>query len=242
VQLFIFLAWEVGSAVTSVFGRKEGSSMMRTMCLAFAGLLVGVTGLAGPAGAADVFQACSKDATSRIRPGSIFVNATPACRSTETLRSWNEVGPPGPSGPPGPAGPSDAFSTFGEVTPLHSGGVFLTLAQLSLPSGNYVVTAKATLVNSNAAITAIPYCAIIRGPGFPGLNDQTLATINGAGAAALTAVLPVTLPTANVVRFMCTNNTLAGSDGDLEAEMVTMVAIRVGTLTAQGSPSGAFVD
>jgi hypothetical protein len=216
--------------------------MMRTTRLVLAGLLVGLTGLAGPVSAADVFQACSKNTTSRIRPGSIFINATPLCRSTETLRSWNEVGPPGPSGPPGPAGPSDAFSTFGELTPLHNGGVFLTLAQLSLPPGNYVVTGKATLVNLNAAITAIPYCAVIRGPGFPGLNDQTLATINGAGAAALTAVLAVTLPTANVVRFQCTNNTGDGSDGDLEAEMVTMVAIRVGTLTPQGSPSGAFVD
>ena len=215
---------------------------MRTTRAGLLGVLVVLAGIAVPARASDVFSACSKNTTNRVRGSSIFVNATPACRATETLRSWNEVGPAGPSGPPGPTGPSDAFSTFGEVTPLLNGGRFLTLAQLSLDAGNYVVTAKATLVNSNAAITAIAYCAIIRGPGFPGLNDQTLATIKGTGAAALSAILPVTLPTPNVVRFQCTNNTGDGSDGDLEAEMVTMVAIRVGTLTSQASPSGAFVD
>ena len=130
----------------------------------------------------------------------------------------------------------------GAVFTLRQYGQFTQVAQLSLAAGSYVVTAKATLVNSNAAITAIAYCTVLRGPSFPALNDQTLATVNGTGAVALTALLPVTLPTPNVVRFLCTNNTLDGADGDLEAEMVTMVAVRVGTLTQQGSPSGAFLD
>jgi len=200
--------------------------MTRTGWMTIMGLAMVLAGTAAPAAAADVFHGCSKNATNKLRPGSVMINATPMCRSTETLRSWSEEGPAGPTGP------SDAFSTFADVTPLPKGGVFVSLAELSLDAGNYVITAKASLTNSNPAITAIPYCAIIRGA-FPGLNDQTIATINGAGTAALSAVLAVNLPTPNVVRFQCTNNTGDGSDGDLEAQMVTMVAIRVGTLTPQ---------
>jgi hypothetical protein len=212
--------------------------MTNKACLSATGLAM-VLAIAGPANGADVFSGCSRNTTNKLRAGSIVVNATPACRSTETLRSWNEVGPPGPAGPPGP---SDAFSTFGDDTPLPKAGHFVTLATLTLGAGSYVITAKATLVNSNAAITAIPYCAIIRGLGFPGLNDQSLATINGVGATALTTVLAVDLPTPNVVTFQCTNNTGDGADGDVEAEMVKMAAIRVGTLTEQSSPSGAFIE
>ncbi len=50
---------------------------------------------------ADVYFGCSKNATSKIRPSSVMVDATPACKSTETLRSWNETGPQGPQGDPG---------------------------------------------------------------------------------------------------------------------------------------------
>ena len=210
--------------------------MTRMTRLSVLGLVLVSAAVVGRATAADTFSACSRNSKNKLRPSSIVVNATPICRSTETLRSWNEVGPQGPPGP------SDAFSTFADPTPIPKGGVFLSLAELSLEAGNYVVTAKASLSNSNPAITAIPYCAIIRGPGFPGLNDQTIATIDGVGTVALSALLPVMLPTPNVVRFQCTNNTGAGSDGDVEAQMVTMVAIRVGTLTSQASPSGAFVD
>lgn len=69
--------------------------------------------------------------------------------------------------------------------------------------------------------------------GLSRLNDQTIATINGAGTVALSAVLAVTLPTPDVVRFQCTNNIAPGHDGEIEAQMVTMVTIRVGTLTPQ---------
>ena len=119
------------------------------------------------------------------------------------------------------------------MTPLPNHGTFVTLAVLSLDAGNYVVTVKGSFTNSNAAITAIPYCALIRGTGFPGLNDQSVATINGAGTTALSTLLAINLPTSDVVRFQCTNNAGDGSDGDVEAEMVTLVAVRVGTLTEQ---------
>ena len=186
-----------------------------------------LAGIARPAFAGDVFYGCSKDSKSKVRASSIRVNTPPLCRSTETLRTWNEVGPQGP------AGPSDAFSAYGDDTPLPSGGTFLSLAQLSLDAGSYVITGKASLSNDNAAITAIPYCAIVVGTSPGGLNDQTIATIDGVGTVALSALLPITLATADVVQFRCTNNTNAGSDGDVTAKMITMVAVRVGTLTQQ---------
>jgi hypothetical protein len=186
-----------------------------------------LAGSAYPALAGDVFYGCSKDSKSKVRASSIRVNMTPVCRSTETLRTWNETGPQGP------AGPSDAFATYGDETPLLSGGTFLSLAQLSLGAGSYVITGKASLSNGNAAITAIPYCAIVVGTGPSGLNDQTISTINGVGTVALSALLPITLATPDVVQFRCTNNTGAGSDGDVTAKMITLVAVRVGTLTEQ---------
>src|SRR5438477_8912188 len=48
--------------------------------------------------AADVFNACEKNTTHRVRASSILVNASPVCRSTETARTWNQGGPPGPPG------------------------------------------------------------------------------------------------------------------------------------------------
>jgi len=201
--------------------------------LTTATLVVLVAGIAGSSSAADVFHACSKDSTSKLRPSSILANATPVCRSTETLRTWSEAGPQGETGPQGPPGPSDAFSVYGADTPLPVGGTFLSLAQLSLPAGSYIITAKASLTNSNAAVTAIPYCMIVVGSSGLGLNDQTIATINGAGTVTLSALLPIPLASANVVQFRCTNNASLGSDGDVTASMVTMVAVRVGTLTQQ---------
>ena len=119
--------------------------MTRTTRTSVTGLVVLLAGIAGPAAAADVYTACSKNINSKIRSGSMVVNATAACKPTETLRTWNQTGPQGPAGPPGPPGPSDAFSNFADVTPLPHLGNFVTLATLTLDAGNYVITGKATL-------------------------------------------------------------------------------------------------
>ncbi len=50
---------------------------------------------------ADVYFGCFKNTTNKVRPSSVLVNSTPACKSTETLRSWNEQGPQGPAGTSG---------------------------------------------------------------------------------------------------------------------------------------------
>jgi len=41
---------------------------------------------------ADVYFGCFKVTTNKVRPSSILVNQTPACKANETLRSWNEEG------------------------------------------------------------------------------------------------------------------------------------------------------
>ena len=56
---------------------------------------------AGTARADDLYFGCFKNTTNKVRPSSVLVNAIPACKSTETLKSWNSVGPEGPQGPPG---------------------------------------------------------------------------------------------------------------------------------------------
>jgi len=57
--------------------------------------LVLILGLGGSAGAADVYNACSKDTTSKVRPGSMMANTSPVCRTGETARTWNQTGPQG---------------------------------------------------------------------------------------------------------------------------------------------------
>ena len=54
-------------------------------------------GVAGVAAAEDTFGGCSKNknGTEKMRAGSLVVNQSPACKSTETARTWNEEGPQG---------------------------------------------------------------------------------------------------------------------------------------------------
>jgi hypothetical protein len=55
----------------------------------------------GSVQAADVYFGCFKVTTNKVRPGSILVNQTPACKANETLRSWDAQGPQGQQGPAG---------------------------------------------------------------------------------------------------------------------------------------------
>ena len=65
-------------------------------------------GLCGSAWAGDVFNACSKDSSSKLSHA--FVNTTPVCKPGQTLRSWNEQGPPGSPGIV-TCGPQEATAT-----------------------------------------------------------------------------------------------------------------------------------
>jgi hypothetical protein len=65
--------------------------MMKTGVRVAALTLLALVGIAGPAVAADVFSACSKNTTNKVRSSTIVTNATAVCRSTETLRSWSSL-------------------------------------------------------------------------------------------------------------------------------------------------------
>ena len=65
------------------------------------GIAAGIVSIGVGSAHADTFFACFKNTTQKVRPSSILLNATPACKATETLRTWNESGPQGPQGPSG---------------------------------------------------------------------------------------------------------------------------------------------
>ena len=65
------------------------SSIARVIVPAF----VLALGLGTPARADDVFNACSKNTTSKLRPSSVVVNGSAACKATETPRTWNQNAP-----------------------------------------------------------------------------------------------------------------------------------------------------
>jgi hypothetical protein len=68
--------------------------------LATAGALM----LGTPARAADVYNACFNTLKQKVRASTLLVNATPICKATEALHTWNEDGPQGPQGPQGVPG------------------------------------------------------------------------------------------------------------------------------------------
>ena len=47
-------------------------------------------GLGTSARAADIYNACFKTSTSKVRSSSLLLNQTPVCRDSETLHTWSE--------------------------------------------------------------------------------------------------------------------------------------------------------
>ena len=56
-------------------------------------------------GTGTTFYGCASTATGAIRAATIRAGQPPACKTTETLESWNAAGPQGPQGPQGQVGP-----------------------------------------------------------------------------------------------------------------------------------------
>ena len=81
-----------------------------------------------------------------------IISSSQACRSNETLLTWNQQGPTGPQGPQGPRGPSDAI--FQQVNNYLSNVVsnqqWKEVAKLNIPSSTsaYAVTTQMTFTNS----------------------------------------------------------------------------------------------
>lgn len=94
--------------------------------------LLGMLVLSATSAHAATFSGCFKNTPgkpSKVRSSSVLVDQTPACKSTETLHSWNEEGPQGPPGittchpeefpgtaPAGTFGVTNMFCSSGHAT------------------------------------------------------------------------------------------------------------------------------
>jgi hypothetical protein len=142
-------------------------------------------------------------------------------------------GQPGPQGLPGDtgqAGPSDAYFPSG----LGGGGDVTggkDLWHLTLPAGDYVINAKASLINGDTERQGV-FCEL-DGAGFgnPGPNppldrsDVSLAA-TGDGGDFATAPLLVQV----ILTDPSTTITLRCSGNDVQAENARIIATRVGEL------------
>lgn len=111
---------------------------IKTSAIAAATVLA--LGLGSPARAADVYNACFKTTTSKVRASTLLLNNTPVCKVTETLHTWNQDGPQGPQGPQGIPG----FASCGpeEVTGTCNPNTFAVL-NFSCSAGKKAVGASA---------------------------------------------------------------------------------------------------
>jgi hypothetical protein len=141
--------------------------------------------------------------------------------------------PQGPRGAPGARGPSDAFQNFvSGGTNLGSAASPTTLASLSLPAGNYVVTGQATVDNASST-TGIAVCFLLRPGGtfFSVVREGLGSNTAFDDKAEPTAVGALNLPAAGTVSLSCGYD--AGASTDMSAAERHLVAVQVGTLTGQ---------
>jgi hypothetical protein len=126
---------------------------MRSHGLFLALAALGALALSTTSADAATFSGCFKNSPgkpSKVRPSSVLVDQTPACKSTETLQSWNEEGPEGPQGPSGTANCSPE-----EFAGTNQPNTFSVL-NASCSSGKAAVSA--------AAIWHTPFDAADNGP------------------------------------------------------------------------------
>lgn len=107
------------------------------------------------------------------------------------------AGPTGPIGPTGARGPSNAFSTF--KTPSVSAGAATVVANLSVPAGSYVIVAKATAFEGDAANVIEGTCTLAAG------TDTDVITFGLDTSSTVFDNLPIT---STVVHTFATPGTI----------------------------------
>lgn len=189
-------------------------------------------------------HACvAKDGTIRI------VGATATCKSQEVALDWNITGPqglPGQNGAPGlpgqdgapgaqgPRGPSDAYAADAGANPqaFAVSNNEATVAMLTLPEGNYSLSAK-VLVGNGDGLAAEISCTLRYGGAV--LIDVAGAQLAAGAPSAIgsTATLPlagsiVVGPAGEVVRIQC-----GSTSPSAFAQYGKLNAVKVETLTHQ---------
>lgn len=135
-------------------------------------------------------------------------------------------GPPGPAGSPGPAGPpgpSNGF-VFSKAGAVGVGSSSATIASLSLPAGNYLVSAKAVLLSAGPKGTTVT-CKLVAGAA----TDQASTRLGDGTDVNQTQALiaPAALSAAGSATLSCST-----SGGTAEASQIAVAAVQVATLTA----------
>ena len=181
---------------------------------------------------------------------------TAACRHGEAAIQWNQVGPQGlqgtqgmqglqgiqgiqgQKGDTGPIGPSDLYlnrvPAFGAGTITVSDQAYTTIASLSIPAGDYLISGRLNVVGMKRVLD----CAITRSdfpPSPPAVVDQFYLSDGnssgfagmGMGVGGLSASGPITVTMSCILRGGTT------SPAYEVIENAALWAIRVGKLHVQ---------
>jgi hypothetical protein len=185
--------------------RYNNRSVRLAATTGLTGLLLVVLSSAGFAGVNAtpvVYYACVNKSTNEF----LYSAATAVCPAGYVKEHWNQRGPQGPAGPQGPPGvPSVSIAKGTNGTEIN--GTFPTVDSLSLPAGNYLVTAKDVPYDrANQVDTVLCY---LEGPGgFTDLRDQAQGTLMydpnaGYGIASLMTTAVISLSAPGTVYLQC---------------------------------------
>jgi hypothetical protein len=135
------------------------------------------------------------------------------------------AGAAGPQGPQGARGPSDAYATFTSlVSSFDLNGA--TVARLTVPPGDYTMTAHVSLINSSAQ--AVVFCRL-----SPGMNTGAVMDLQPSGLSTVSAGTLAVSGAATVggtISLLCLDNALSGS---VNVNSVVLTATHVDSLHVQ---------
>ena len=136
--------------------------------------------------------------------------------------------------------PVEATTTGPTVIAVHrdgavdvsGNGTFGTIAKMSVPAGNWSITATATLVGTDTA-GYVP-CQLVAGPEI--FTTRTLPSAQGAGSSqAIELLLVHHFTKTGTVTLRCLSD---GWTGDVLARDVHVIAVHVGQLVDNGTGTG----
>ena len=203
---------------------------MRAFILAVV-LAIGVAATAWAAipDSSGAISACYAKKGGKLR----VVKAGKTCKKSERPLTWNQTGPPGAPGAKGAAGQKGEKGAKGDLGTVYStlgfntlaGADPVTLGELALPTGRYLIIASGDATNSAEAAADVS-CDLVSDAGFEGSVSQT---VSAGESTTLGGHVPIELSSAQSVRIDCLD--FAETDG-VDAMMV-LSAIPVGSIVTQ---------
>jgi hypothetical protein len=191
-------------------------------------------------GASGTITACySSDGSLRV----LDKEAGKTCNKGWMPLSWNQTGPQGASGPQGPkgdqgdTGPSHAVVIRREaniVLEKLSGPNFTPVSSMSLPAGQWVISATASVISGNSYVEPVGLgfrCQLATGSEELDVGNEEQHGVPGHASTWNSLSLSGSLSTASAseVSFGCRDE--SGYFGDAELVKSTVTAIQVDSLT-----------